>query len=193
MKVLKIILLSFLILSGCDIFSTRDAESPTIPRSNLPQAFERDTLISNFIASYRIKSVFDYLNCFSDSNFTGKRFTFIASSEAASQYPSLTQGWDLNSEEIYFKNIIAATQEDVPITLILSNPNFSQQGDSIIYTASYSLTVPFMDQQIENNYRGDLIFYMLRDNNLIWRIYFWQDFKSGDFQSWSEIKGRFSN
>jgi hypothetical protein len=192
MKAVKIILLSFLILSGCDIFSTRDAESPTQPRSNLPQAFERETLIDNFIISYKEKSVFDYLNCFSDSVFTGKEFTFVASSEAASQYPSLNQDWDIKSEETYFKNIIAASQ-DIPITLILSSPNFSQQGDSIIYTASYSLTVPFIDQEIENNFGGDLIFYVLRDNNLIWRIYFWQDLKSGDSQSWSEIKGRFSN
>ena len=192
MKAVKIILLSSLILSGCDIFSTRDAESPTQPRSNLPQAFERETLIDNFIISYKEKSVFDYLNCFSDSVFTGKEFTFVASSEAASQYPSLNQDWDIKSEETYFKNIIAASQ-DIPITLILSSPNFSQQGDSIIYTASYSLTVPFIDQEIENNFGGDLIFYMLRDNNLIWRIYFWQDLKSGDSQSWSEIKGRFSN
>ena len=192
MKAVKIILLSFLILSGCDIFSTRDAESPTQPRSNLPQAFERETLIDNFIISYKEKSVFDYLNCFSDSVFTGKEFTFVASSEAASQYPSLNQDWDIKSEETYFKNIIAASQ-DIPITLILSSPNFSQQGDSIIYTASYSLTVPFIDQEIENNFGGDLIFYMLRDNNLIWRIYFWQDLKGEDYQSWSEIKGRFSN
>jgi hypothetical protein len=192
MKAVKIILLSFLILSGCDIFSTRDAESPSQPRSNLLQAFERETLIDNFIISYKDKSVYDYLNCFSDSIFTGKEFTFVASSEAASQYPSLNQDWDIKSEETYFKNIIAASQ-DIPITLILSSPSFSQQGDSIIYTASYSLTVPFIDQEIENNFGGDLIFYMLRDNNLIWRIYFWQDLKSGDSQSWSEIKGRFSN
>lgn len=187
-----IISLSILSLSGCDIFSTREAESPTQPRSNLPQAFERETLIDNLIISYKDKSVFDYLNCFSDSVFTGKGFNFIASSEAASQYPALNQDWNLNSEEIFFKNI-AASSQDIPITLILSNSSFSQQGDSLVYTASYSITVPFIDPGIENNYRGDLIFYILRDNNLIWRIYFWQDLKSGDFKSWSELKGRFSN
>jgi hypothetical protein len=192
MKALVTISLGILSLTGCNIFSTRDAESPTQPRSNLPQAFERETLIDNFIISYRDKSVFDYLNCFSDSVFTGKGFTFIASSEAASQYPALNQDWNLNSEEIYFKNITGSSQ-DIPITLILSNSSFSQQGDSLIYTASYSITVPFIDPGIENNYHGDLIFYILRDNNLIWRIYFWQDLKSGDFQSWSELKGRFSN
>ena len=193
MKVVFVIIsFGILSLSGCDIFSIRDAETPTQPRSNLPQAFERETLIDNLVISYRDKSVFDYTNCFSDSIFTGKNFTFIASSEAASQYPALTQDWSLKSEEIYFKNITSASQ-DVPITLILSNSNFSQQGDSLIYTASYSITVHFTDPDITNNYRGDLIFYIIRDNNLIFRIYYWQDFKSGDFSSWSELKGRFSN
>ncbi len=189
-----IMIISFYILSlsGCDIFSTRTAEKPTQPGSNLPQAFERDTLIANFSASYYNKTIHDYLNCFSDSLFTGKGFTFIASSEAASQYPSLSQGWNLNSEENYFKNITAASQ-DIPITLIFSNSSFSQQGDSLIYTASYSLTIPFTDPGITSNYRGDLIFYIIRDNTLIWKIYYWQDFKSGDFPSWSELKGKFSN
>jgi hypothetical protein len=190
--IFMIISFGILLISGCDLFSTRPAEKPTQPRTNLPQAVERDTLISNFAASYYNKSIFDYSNCFSDSLFTGKGFTFVASSEAASQYPALSQGWNLNNEERYFKNITAASQ-DIPITLILSNSTFSQQGDSLIYTASYSLTVPFTDPGIANNYRGDLIFYIIRDNTLIWKIYYWQDFKNGDYPSWSELKGRFSN
>jgi len=73
---ISIILFSFY---GCDIFSTRDAEEPTQPRSNLPQAFERETLIDNLILSHRDKTVFDYLNCLSDSQFSMKSFTFFAS------------------------------------------------------------------------------------------------------------------
>jgi hypothetical protein len=183
--------LSLVLFSSCDIFSTRDAETPTQPRSNLPQAFERETLIDNLIISHRDKSLFDYLNCFSDSLLTNRSLTFIASSEAASQYPSLNE-WTLQSEENYFKNVSAAS-EDIPITLLLSNSKFSQQGDSLIYTASYSLTVPFTDSGNPQNYQGELIFYILQDNGLIWRIYFWQDFKSGDLPSWSELKGRFAN
>jgi hypothetical protein len=191
MKLFLFISLLLFIFAGCDIFSTRIAEKPTQPGTNLPQAFERETLINNFILSHRDKLIFDYLNCFSDSIFTGKDFTFIASSEAASQYPSLNE-WDLSSEENYFRNIIAASQ-DIPISLTLSNSSFSQQGDSLIYTGSYSLTVPFTDPGISQNFQGDLIFYILRDNSLIWKIYFWQDFKRGDSPSWSELKGRFAN
>lgn len=186
----SILFLILTALSGCDIFSTRDAQPPTVPRTNLPQAFERETLIDNFISSYRDRSVFDYINCFSDSVFTNRSFNFIASSGAASQYPAL-QDWTLRQEENYFKNVISAIP-DIPIILFLSNSNFSQQGDSLVYSASYSLSVPFEQTGIPQNYQGDLIFYMLRDN-LIWKIYFWQDIKSSEAPSWSELKGRFSN
>ena len=191
MKLFLSISIILIFLTGCDIFTTRDAEEPNQPRSNLPLAFERDTLINNFILSYRDKLIQDYLNCFSDSIFTGKNFTFTASSEAASQYPSLNE-WDLRSEENYFRNIVARS-EDIPVILILSNSNFSQQGDSVIYTATYSLTVPLTDPGVPQNYQGGLIFYIFQDKSLIWRIYFWQDFKSGDLPSWSELKGRFAN
>jgi len=183
--------LFLMFISSCDLFSTRDAEEPTQPRTNLPQAFERETLIENLTLSYRDKSLFDYMNCFSDSQFSRKHFAFTASSEAASQYPSLND-WNMRSEENFFTNIIAASQE-IPFTLLLSDSKFSQQGDSVIYTASYSLTTPFKDTAVPQNYQGDLIFYLIQDNNLIWRIYFWQDFKRGDTPSWSELKGRFAN
>lgn len=190
---MKLILLisSLLIFYGCDIFSTRDAEKPTEPATNLPQAFERETLINNFILSHQEKTIFDYMNCFSDSLITGKTYIFEASSEAASQFPALMD-WNLRSEENYFRNIIAET-ENTPITLILSNPGFSQQGDSVIYTSTYSLTIPFTDPGIPQNYQGDLIFHMFIDQSLIWKINYWQDFKSGDSPSWSELKGRFAN
>jgi hypothetical protein len=191
MKVVLLISIALTFFYGCDIFSTRDAEKPSQPTTNLPQAFERETLINNFILSYRDKLIQDYLNCFSDSLFTGKGFTFIASSEAASQFPALND-WDLRSEENYFRNIESAAG-DVPITLLLSSSNFSQQGDSVIYTASYSLTVPFTDPGVPQNYQGDLIFHIFRDNSLIWKIFYWQDFKSGDLPSWSELKGRNAN
>jgi hypothetical protein len=180
-----------LLLNGCDIFNIRDAETPEQPRTNLPQAFERETLVDNLIISMRERSLFDYLACFSDSVLTGKRFTFVPSSGAASQYPVFSQEWDIKDEEQYFKNL--TNVQDIPILLDLTDANFSPQGDSLIYQASYLLSIPFSDNNIPPNYQGDMILYIKQDNSLIWRIYFWQDIKSGNLPSWSELKGRFSN
>jgi hypothetical protein len=35
-----------------------------------------------------------------------------------------------------------------------------------------------------------LKFSMIRDSRLIWSIYLWQDIKSTQLPSWSELKGR---
>ncbi|HSP86539.1 MAG TPA: hypothetical protein VLN45_00270 [Ignavibacteriaceae bacterium] len=192
----KILSLAFLpilfFLPSCDIFSTRDAERPTEPRSDLPPANSLEILIDNFEKSNEQKLVQDYINCLSDSVFTGRGFTFIPSSEAASQYPALSD-WDIQSEENFFRNVISASIEGVQISLNILNENFSQQGDSLIYTASYSLTVPFVDTDIPQNYQGEIEFHIFVDNTSIFRIYFWQDFKSSDLPSWSELKGRLAN
>ncbi len=192
-KINNIVILIFagLAFSSCDLFSTRDAENPTQPRSNLPQPFRIEELIDNFVFSNVHKSLNDYINCFSDTLFSDKSYSFIPSSESASQYPALNE-WNLKSEENFFRNLISESK-DVSISLNLTNSNFSQQGDSLIYTASYNFTIPFSNSGIPQNYGGDLIFHILHDNNQVLRIYFWQDFKNGDFPSWSELKGRLAN
>ena len=77
------------------------------------------------------------------------------------------------------------------MNLSLSNENSSPQGDSLIYLATYSLSVLFDNTGVPRVYQGELRFDMVRDSRGVWVIYFWQDTKNGDYPSWSELKGRF--
>ncbi len=177
-------------ISGCDIFSTRSAEPPNQPRSNYQQAVTPDILIANLVNSLKDKSVENYLSCLSDFSFTQRVFVFSPSSGALSQFPSLSEDWGKKNEEQYFTNMAAKVGQDIPITLTLTNENYSPQGDSLIYTATYSLNVPTNDPNLPQNYQGDLRFNMIRDSRAIWSIYYWQDSKNSDLPSWSELKGR---
>jgi hypothetical protein len=89
-------------------------------------------------------------------------------------------------------NLKIKIQDDLPITLKLSNATSSLHVDSMTYVASYSLNVPLTDPTIPENYQGQLIFEMVRDSRLVWSIYFWRDIKSTLSPSWSELKGRLS-
>ena len=189
MKLLPFILI-VLFLNGCDIFTTRSAETPNQPRSNYQQAVTPDILISNFISSLQDKSVENYLSCLSDSSYSQRVFTFSPSSSALSQFPALAEGWGRKNEEQYFNNLVAKVSQSLPITLTLSNSSESPQGDSLVYTASYSLNVPTTDPNFPQNYQGALRFNMIRDSRSIWSIYYWQDTKNSDLPSWSELKGR---
>lgn len=191
MKQIYFILFSILI-SGCDLFTTRSAEPPSQARSDFQQAVTPELLISNFVSSLKDLNVQNYLACISDSSFSPKSFAFSPSSGAISQYPSLADNWGKKNEEAYFNNLRSKITPNLPISLTLSNVSQNPQGDSLVYSASYFLNVPTNDATFPQNYQGTLIFNMIRDSRSIWSIYYWQDSKNSSSQlpSWSELKGR---
>jgi hypothetical protein len=189
MKYTALICLLFLI-GGCDLFRTRDPQTPDQPRSNFQQAVTPDLLIQNLTNSMMDKNLQNYLDCFADSSFTNKNFGFIPSSSAAASYPVFAGIWDKRSETQYFTNLKSKIPTGLQITVVFSNTNSSQQGDSLIYSASYSLNIPFSDATYPSLYQGDLKFYMIRDSRLVWSIYLWEDIKRTNDLSWSDLKGR---
>ncbi len=176
---------------GCDLFSTRDTELPVQPRQNYQTAVTPEILIDNFVNSLKDKNLENYLATFSDPIFTNKKFVFSPSSQAASQFPALADNWGVSNEQQYFNNVIARISSGKQISLILSDVSTNPLGDSLIYTATYNLNVPFNDPSLDNNYKGELRLDLIRDSRSIWSIYFWQDTKSTNLPSWSELKGRF--
>lgn len=184
------IIFSLLFMEGCDLFQTRDAQQPNQSRSNYQLAVTPDLLIANLVNSLKDVNLQNYLACLSDTSFGGKTYLFNPSSEAASLYPSFASPWDKKNESSYFTNLIARIPSGLQVTLNLTSPISSPQGDSLIYTASYTLDVPFTDSSIPPHYEGDLKFSMIRDSRLVWSIYFWQDIKSTSYPSWSDLKGR---
>lgn len=179
-------------LTGCDLFETRQAEEPERPRADFQPATTPDQLIQNLINSFKEKDVQSYISCLADSSFTEKKFQFIPSGGASSQFPSLADQWNVKSEEQYFNNVRSSVQGELPITLsITSTSPPSQQGDSLIFIGNYLLNIPFIDAALPLMYQGDLKLSMVRDSRSLWVIYLWQDTKSTDAPSWSELKGRF--
>lgn len=191
MKIYLFIFVSSLFLFGCDLVTTREAQPPGNPRSNYQSPVTPEILIDNLINSFKDKNVENYIASFSDTSFTNKRYIFVPSSGAAAQFPSLTNDWDLRDEEQYFRNMISKVSDDLPITLIFSNTDYSPQGDSLIFGSAYFINVPHGQTDLPTDYQGELRFTMIRDSRSIWSISFWQDNKNSTLPSWSELKGRF--
>jgi len=189
---MKFVLLICLLFSigGCDLFRTRDPQTPDQPRSNNQQPVTPDLLILNLTQSMIEKNLQNYLDCFADPRFTNKNYNFIPSSSAASLYQQAFISWDKKSESQYFTNLTLKVPDNQQITIVFSNQVSSPQGDSLIYTASYTMNIPFTDPAYPSSYQGDLKFYMVLDSRLFWVIYQWQDIKSSNNSSWSDLKGR---
>ena len=184
------LIVSLIFISGCDLFSVRDAEVPNQPRSNYQLAVTPDILIENLQNSLKDKSVENYLASFANTTFTTQRFSFSPSASAASQFPALSDNWGISNEEQYFNNLKTKVDVNSPITLNLSNISSSSFGDSLVYSASYTLNVPSITTDLPTNYQGELRFNMVRDSRAVWVIYFWQDTKNSNLPSWSDLKGR---
>jgi hypothetical protein len=186
------LLLFALLFYGCDLFQTRSAQTPNQPRTNYQPPATPDDLITNFKNSIVDLNVQNYMDSFPDSNYTNMKFQFYPSNQAVAQYPVLSGHWSLQKEEQFFNNLITKVKSDAQITISLNEISESTLGDSVLYTASYALNIPFSDSNLPQDYQGDLTFKMIRDSRSVWVIYYWQDNKSTEVPSWSELKGRLS-
>lgn len=189
-----IIKINFLLIifsiTACDLFTTRDAEIPDQGRSNYQPPVQPEIVLSNLKNSLADKNIQNYISCFVDTIFTKQRFSFSASSEAASIYSIFSQGWGLNEEQRYIRSVFAKVPSEFPVSLTLNDENYSNlSGDSLVYSATYFLNVPVSGNQTSSNYSGNLQFNLVRDSRSEWAIYFWKDTKSQTLPSWSELKG----
>ena len=181
-----------LLLAGCDIFTTRTPEIPDLPRFNYLQPVDVVSVVSNFTNSVTTKSTQYYLKSFSDSLKNGKSYSFVANAEAVSKYAALNFGWSVKDEEQYLNNIINKIPNESSVNLTLRNEDLVSFGDSAYLSADYDLTVPHNIQGLPNVFGGKLQFKLIRDKQQLWTIFQWQDIKSGDLPTWSEVKGYFN-
>jgi hypothetical protein len=188
MRILYILILSFL-LFGCDLFTGRSAEQPNVPRGTYTQPVNPEDVVSNLKNALTDKNVQNYISCLLDSTKSTKKFQFISSGGTVFQE---NDSWTIKNEEQYFQNLIVKIPENQQIVLALDKENYSSpQGDSIVYTAGYTLSVPHNDSKIPVFYQGDIKLVLIRDNHSTWAISTWQDIKNSNIPTWSDLKGWF--
>jgi len=184
----KNIFLLFLLASlmSCNIFETREPETPSDPANSYTPATTPDILFSNLEASFKEGVVENYLACLVDNATLNKEFVFQASTTALNKYSSLTE-WSLNFERLYFTNIVSLS-ENKQMILSLENGSGIVQGDSALFSFDYTISVPFETNQFE----GSAEFTIFLDNRNQWFITRWRDIEKSNRQSWSELKGKYN-
>jgi len=186
LKILFAVLLLFIV--GCDIFEVRDPENPTDTRSGYRVPFEPNVVIENLITAFQERNANDYKKNFAEGPpIVDRVFYFVPSGNVVSSFPS---EWFINDEFQYFNNLISRTQQDVPMNLSFNGDQFDRQGDSAIFSAGYSISVPVQNANPQI-YEGSLKFTMIIDNNSTWVIYLWEDIALPEKNSWSELKVEF--
>lgn len=181
------------LFASCGLFDTRDVQTPNQPRSTFQQPTSPDIVLSNLNFAIAEKNVDNYMRCFVDSAFSARRFTFSPDAVSASSYP-VFQGWNLNSERLYYNNLVTLTNESSSSNLFLSNVTFTSGIDSTVIDSDYILVFDHNRQSTARVTRGKLRFIMSPDSRSLWSIHSWLDFiESSSDTTWSYLKANFIN
>ncbi|MGK9477358.1 hypothetical protein [Melioribacter sp. OK-6-Me] len=188
-----IVYISILILlTSCDLITTREAEEPIKPSSSFLTATSPEILLQNFESSIEEKITENYLACFVDKNFLDKEYKFVPAGQAVAANPALLN-WDLNSERLFMENLKANLSEGKNISLSLNNLNENRFSDSAIYVFDYTLLINTTNKALAGEYKGTSQLSVYKDSREQWVIVEWRDYKSESSQCWSELKGRITN
>ncbi|MFZ1320515.1 MAG: hypothetical protein WAT71_03080 [Ignavibacteria bacterium] len=189
----KILIIFFLLYSGCGLFETRTVEPPTEVRSTFTQPTSPDIVLANLNFAITEKNLDNYMRCLVDSNFSTKRFKFIPDAVSQTAYPVFLN-WNLSSERIYFSNLISSTEENSSTNLFLSNINFNTGIDSAVIDSDYILVFNHNRQNIAKVTKGRLRFVMSPDVRSLWSIHSWSDFiNDNNDTTWSVLKANMFN
>jgi hypothetical protein len=192
-KLKPALLIILLLIQSCGLFDSRDVEPPTESRSTFIQPTSPDLVLTNLIFSISEKNLDNYMRCFVDSNFSNKRYRYFPDAVSQASYPVFLS-WNLNSERVYYSNLISATDPNAASNLFIDNYTINTAIDSAIMDMDYIFVFGHNRQNVAVQAEGRLRFVMGTDTRGLWSIYNWYDFtdKNND-TTWSVVKANFIN
>ena len=131
----------------------------------------------------------NYSSIFVNSSFLDRKYKFIPVSSTSTQFPVLNN-WGIEEENQFFKSLKGRANPGASVSLIFSNQNNNQLGDSALYQFDYLVSVSAPDNTINGEYKGSAQFKILLDTRGQWVIVNWEDIQTGNNRNWSELKGR---
>jgi len=182
-----------MLLSCENPFATREPEAPKNSGSRYIPPFAAEIVLENMRNAISDRNVENYLRCFTDSTRTGERFRYEPDAAASNQYPGVFSQWGLSQERDYFSQLRAALPTDSLRSLRLDSLQTIAFSDSAQFVRAYELNVRHKQQSagVPGQVRGELRFWLRKDQFGEWSIYRWADFATGQAQTWSALKAAF--
>jgi hypothetical protein len=181
--------------ASCDAFTVRDAMPPesTSTPTDIVEPYEPAFVISNMINSLEDEDALNYNELFSPD------FVFVADPsdviDLESYYPGAFADWDRDVEQQVGQRLLDRGQT---ANILLSfDPDAEQVTDETdsTYTVQEDYRLRVVDQEgVLQSYIGTAIFSLRLEEDGLWYIYEWQDFRpeSGEADgkdTWGMLKG----
>lgn len=181
------------VFAGCDLFETREAQTPGGSGATFTDPTDPDIAIANLKNAVREKNAENYRRCLADEAAgVGKVFQFEPTLAAQSAFQTEFSGWTIASEVQYFRNLVAAAETGGRSSLDLFEQSMNRSQDSALFNAKYHLVFQHTDASLPDEARGRLEFSLIRNTqNSWWYIYRWVDYPDTAQTTWSDFKGTF--
>lgn len=182
-------------VTGCkNPFSTRKPEFPETAQSSWIPAHSPEQVLINIQNAIAERNVEKYIRCLSDSASKGRDFRFDPDLEVATQFPGMFTRWNLEKEEMVFRQVCALVPKDSVFSL--SWEEIRQEfttSDTAVFVRRYQIEAHYTQDHfsIPNVYKGIAEFRLIENRQGEWVIYRWIDNAVSGFKSWSFLKASF--
>ena len=183
---------------GC-ILSPRDDDGPPYEGDEIPWVTPTDTdkVLANLAAALAGGGISNYMDCFTQLEQGGFKFhvdpqdSLDAGNEAWDRYDS----WTREDEATYITGVFLESAEGIDVSFsTVDEPDETE--DETYRREDYELTIVWQsgDHQPGESvtYRGQVTFWMKRDDTELWSIYEWVDRRAADpggSDTWGVLRG----
>jgi hypothetical protein len=170
--------------AGCDLFSTRDAESPDGGRNTWQTPRQPADVLDNMRAALSERDAVNYLRSFESSS-----FRFEADPVALSHDPFLAE-WGYDEESQHISRLLSegTLPQDSILSLVFLAPEVTMLGDSAIIRTGYELEAGVALAGVPHRVAGTADFRLRIGGGSYWQIHYWQDTRTEDEATWSDFK-----
>jgi hypothetical protein len=181
---LVLIISVLLLAAGCDLFTTRHAETPDTGRSSwdIPR-LPRDVL-RNMTVALAERNAVDYMRSVHPDT-----FSFVPDAVTLSNHPEMAN-WGVDQESHHITQLLSGgvLPADSTLAVIFEDVEQTQLSDSAYLRENYTLlagvTVPGVAHQLV----GTAEFYLKMGPDGYWVIERWVDSRTEGQPTWSELK-----
>ncbi len=184
-----------ILLSGCDLFSTRNPEEPA-GGSTSEWQFPRTprVVVENLEVSVGRRSSADYMRSFLPDEGEGSDFIFEPDPETAANNPDKFAAWDIERERSCVQSLFSTSNLPLDslaeLSIVLTREPVLL-GDSADLSADYELAVGHLRDAAPRRMKGYLDFKMVRTADGGWYVYIWRDKRLAGQHCWSDLKAQF--
>lgn len=182
---MRVALLTFLLmLTGCELFQTRDPEDPDGARGSWEVPISPEDVLTNMSLAMFERNAANYMRSFPQDS-----FEFMADPSVLQVQPNMAD-WDRNDEQAHINSLFGEgiLPRDSIAFVVFSAVEQTLLGDTAHVTAHYELTAQVAIAGAPGPMAGEAQFSMKIGDQGYWEIRRWSDRRTDELASWSELK-----